>query len=359
MIRLATVFSGIGAPEEAFEQLGLDFQIVFACDNGERELKKSYDEIMADTEGFTPDDRIEYVNRLYVESRKTNNVKLSYFANHNITEDRWFEDIRFIDGTRYRGAVDILIGGSPCQSFSTYGKKQGLEDTRGTLFFHYASLIRDIHPKVFIYENVIGLTTHDSGKTWETINEVFDELEYTTFPMILNAKDYGLPQDRKRIFVVGFRNDLGIEEFTSPDTIELTTTAEDYLDDNVDLMYYLGKKGFEWVTTPSKHQNRTRANREIIGCQTANQQFNWIGDLRLEIPTQEMRNDERIYIGEYEGQEMVARKMTPSECLKLMGFDDFQIVVTDKQAYRQSGNSIAVPVMKALITKICNTIDFE
>ncbi len=230
MIRLATVFSGIGAPEEAFEQLGLDFNIVFACDNGERDLKKTYDEIMEETQGYTSEQRIEYVNKLYTATKKENYVKQSYFANHNITEDRWYEDVRFIDGTRYRDQVDVLIGGSPCQSFSTYGKKQGFEDTRGTLFFHYASLIRDIHPRVFIYENVVGLITHDSGKTWSRINEVFDELEYTTFPMILNAKDYGLPQDRKRIFVVGFRDDLGIEEFTSPETIELTTTAEDYLD---------------------------------------------------------------------------------------------------------------------------------
>lgn len=358
MIRLATVFSGIGAPEEAFEQLGLDFNIVFACDNGERDLKKTYDEIMEETQGYTSEQRIEYVNKLYTATKKENYVKQSYFANHSITEDRWYEDVRFIDGTRYRDQVDILIGGSPCQSFSTYGKKQGFEDTRGTLFFHYASLIRDIHPRVFVYENVVGLITHDSGKTWSRINEVFDELEYTTFPMVLNSKDYGLPQDRKRVFVVGFRNDLGINEFTPPETVALNTTAEDYLEDNVDLIYYLGKKGFEWVTTPSKHQNRTRANRDIIGCQTANQQFNWIGDLRLEVPTDRIRNDERIYIGEYEGREMVARKMTPSECLRLMGFEDFQIVVSDKQAYRQSGNSIAVPVMIALITKICDTVDF-
>ncbi|MCH5296911.1 MAG: DNA (cytosine-5-)-methyltransferase [Ruminococcus sp.] len=359
MINLATVFSGIGAPEEAFRQLGLDFHIIFACDNGERELKKSYDEIMLETDGLSSQERIKYVNKLYEDTKKVNYVKQSYFANHEITEDRWYEDVRFIDGTQYREKVDILIGGSPCQSFSTYGKKQGLEDTRGTLFFHYASLIRDIQPLVFIYENVVGLKTHDSGRTWEKIKEVFEDLEYKTFPMILNSVDYGLPQNRNRIFVVGFRNDLNIEEFTTPEPIELTTKAKDYLSPNVDLKYYLGKKGFEWVTTPAKHQSRTRANRDIIGCQTANQQFNWIGDMRLETPTEEMRNNENIYVGEYEGKELVARKMTPDECLRLMGFENFNIVVNDKNAYRQSGNSIAVPVMKALISKICDTVDFE
>lgn len=359
MINIATVFSGIGAPEEAFRQLDLEYNILFACDNGERELSKTYEEILQETEGFTYEDRINYVNKLYDDTKKVNYVKKSYFANYNIDEDRWYEDVRFIDGKRYKEQVDFLIGGSPCQSFSTYGKKRGLEDTRGTLFYHYATLIKDMQPKVFIYENVLGLTTHDSGKTWEKIKEVFQELEYSIFPMKLNSVDYGLPQNRNRIFVIGFRHDLNVEEFTQPDKVELTTTAEDYLLDNVDLSYYLGKKGFEWVTTPSKHQSRTRANRDVIGCQTANQQFNWIGDLRLESPTDEIRNNERIYIGEYEGQEMVARKMTPSECLRLMGFENFKIVVNDKNAYRQSGNSIAVPVMKALIKKICDTINLE
>ena len=187
MINIATVFSGIGAPEEAFRQLDIDFNIVFACDNGERELDKTYDEIMEKTREMTSNERIEYVNKLYENTNKPNYVKKSYFANHDISEDRWYEDVRFIDGEKYRDVVDILIGGSPCQSFSTYGKKQGLEDTRGTLFFHYAKLIQDIQPKVFIYENVVGLKTHDSGRTWEKINEVFEELEYNTFPMILNS----------------------------------------------------------------------------------------------------------------------------------------------------------------------------
>lgn len=359
MINLATVFSGIGAPEEAFKQLGIDINIVFACDNGERELDKTYDEIIEATKEMTSEKRKEYVDELYKKTNKPNFVKKSYFANHNITEDKWYEDVRFIDTEKYKNRVDIIIGGSPCQSFSTYGKKGGLKDTRGTLFFYYADLIKNVQPKVFIYENVVGLKTHDSGKTWNKINEVFDDLKYTTFPMVLNSVDYGLPQNRKRIFIVGFRDDLNISEFTEPEHVELTTTVKDYLSKKVDLKYYLGQKGFEWVTTPSKNQSRTRANRDIIGCQTANQQFNWIGDLRLEKPTDEMKENKNIYVGNYKGQELVARKMTPSECLRLMGFQNFNIVVNDKNAYRQSGNSIAVPVLKALIEKICRTIHLK
>lgn len=356
MIRLATVFSGIGAPEEALKQLGENFDVVFACDNGERELKVTYDEIMEATLDMSYEERLQYVSSLYKKTNKENFVKQSYFANHDIDEDRWFEDVRFIDGKKYTGKVDILVGGSPCQSFSTYGKKQGFEDTRGTLFFFYANLIQTIRPKVFIYENVPGLKTHDKGNTWNRIQEIFKELDYDIYDAVLNASDYGLPQNRERVFVVGFDRRLGITDYVFPDEIELTKKATDYLDTEVPLSYYLGKKGFEWVTTREKHQGRSRVNRDVIGCQTANQQFNWTGDFRLETPTEEMRNDERIFIGNYEGQECVARKLTPAECLRLMGFNDFKIVVNDNNAYRQSGNSIAVPVLKALFRSIIDII---
>ena len=302
---------------------------------------------------------LEFVNKLYLQTGKENYVKRSYFANNTIDETQWFEDARFIDGTRYRGNVDILVGGSPCQSFSTYGKKQGFEDTRGTLFFHYASLIRDIHPKVFIYENVVGIMSHDKGNTWKRIQEIFKDLYYDIYPTILNAKDYGLPQVRQRVFVVGFDKTLNVKDFKFPKPITLEKKATDYLSQTVDLKYYLGKKGFEWVTTKEKHQGRSRVNRDVICCQTANQQFNWTGDFRLETPTPEMRADGRIYVGTYDGEECVARKLTPDECLRLMGFENFRIAVNDVNAYRQSGNSIAVPVLKFIFKAILEKINFE
>lgn len=221
MIRLATVFSGIGAPEEALKQLNEEFNIVFACDNGERELSATYEEILDQTKELSYEEKLEFVNKLYLQTGKENYVKRSYFANNTIDETQWFEDARFIDGTRYRGNVDILVGGSPCQSFSTYGKKQGFEDTRGTLFFHYASLIRDIHPKVFIYENVVGIMSHDKGNTWKRIQEIFKDLYYDIYPTILNAKDYGLPQVRQRVFVVGFDKTLNVKDFKFPKPITL------------------------------------------------------------------------------------------------------------------------------------------
>ena len=163
MIKIATVFSGIGAAEQALKQMGVDHEIVFACDNGERYLKESEEEIREYLSAFPKEQQEQKINELYDKTGKVNNVKKSYFANYNITEDRWFQDIRFVDGNPYKGQVDLFIGGSPCQSFSTYGHKLGLEDTRGTLFYDFARLVSEINPKVFIYENVPGLLNHDNG----------------------------------------------------------------------------------------------------------------------------------------------------------------------------------------------------
>ena len=167
-IRLATVFSGIGAIEQAFKRLHIDHEIVFACDNGE--IVIDYDaekerKIVCSLNSIK--EKREYVDNLYTSKvRKNNFVKISYMANygHLLKDSNFFQDIRLLDGRDFRNKVDILVGGSPCQSFSTVGFQGGLEDTRGTLFYDYANLIKDVNPKVFIYENVRGLTTHDKVK---------------------------------------------------------------------------------------------------------------------------------------------------------------------------------------------------
>ena len=178
MIRIATVFSGIGAAEQALQQLGVEHEIVFACDNGERYLKQSFEEISSILDNFSGEYREQALRLLYESTGKPNNVKKSYFANYDIDESRWFEDIRFVDGKPYKGQVDLFVGGSPCQSFSTYGHKRGLEDTRGTLFYDYARLVKEIQPKAFIFENVTGMLTHDNKRTWQVIKDTFDMLNY-------------------------------------------------------------------------------------------------------------------------------------------------------------------------------------
>ena len=354
MLKVATVFSGIGAAEQALKQLGVKHKIVFACDNGERYLDIDEKEIKKELENVEKNEKENYIKNLYDETGKKNNVKVSYFANYNIGEDQWFEDVRFIDGKQYYNKVDLFIGGSPCQSFSTYGKRLGLEDTRGTLFYDYARLIGEIQPKVFIFENVTGLLNHNKGETWKTIKRVFSDLNYHISDSILNAQDYGLPQMRKRVFVVGIKDDLSSSKLVFSKGKKLDIFAEDLLDKEVPNKYYLPFKGFRYVTEHKRNEGRARVNRDVIGCQTANQQFNWTGDFRVESPKKEHYEDKRIYIGEYFGEAAVARKLTPQECLRLMGFKDFEIKVPDQVLYRQVGNSIAVPVLKSILKDILN-----
>lgn len=128
--------------------------------------------------------------------------------------------------------------------------------------------------------------------------------------------------------------------------------STDLLEKEVPNKYYLPEKGFKWTTDVSRNKNKSRINRDIIGCQTAVQQFNWSGDFRLEPAQSIHRKDPKIYIGKKDGQDMVVRKLMPIECLRLMGFKNFKIVVDDNTMYRQSGNSVAVPVLKAILDEI-------
>lgn len=361
-INIGTVFSGIGAPEQALKKLGVPNNIVFACDNGEIEIDKTFDEIRSLINGMNDSEANEFVKNLYLKTKKHNFVKDSYFANYDIDESNWYEDIRFLNGNKYKDKIDILVGGSPCQSFSIIGKRAGLEDTRGTLFYDFARLIKETQPKVFIYENVPGMLVHDKGKTWSVISEVFDSLGYKIYKDLLNAEDFGIPQNRKRLFVVGFKNHE--VNFSFPAPKPLSTTLDDYLEDNrkVDAKHYLGKKGFEFVTS-SKYKNRARVNAKIIQTQKANQQFNWNGDFVF-VPYKEIKDISQItcraYKGEWEGKEGVIRQLTYKECLRLMGFpDDFKVVVPNVPAYRQAGNSIVVNVLEEIFREIMKVVDFN
>jgi len=358
-IRLATVFSGIGAIEQALYKMNIDYEVIFACDNGERELKMSYDEIEDACKGFSYEQKQKYVNDLYDATGKENFVKQSYCANYDIQDNSWYEDIRFVDGNKYKKEVDFFVGGSPCQSFSISGKRRGLEDTRGTLFYDFARLVKEIEPRVFIYENVPGMLSHDGGNTWKIISETFDELGYSWKLFKLNAKNYGIPQNRTRIYVVGIRNDLGITVDFDVPKIELTTETKDYLDKFVDDIYYHGEKGFKWITKPKSLEKRVSINSKIARTQAANQQFNWCGDMVFEKESDRVFSD-KVYHGEFKGELGVARKLTPRECLRLMGFsDDFKIVVDDNKMYRQSGNSIVVNVLQAITERIIETGVFD
>lgn len=369
-IRLATMFSGIGAIEHAFQRLKLNHRIVFAGDIDEK-------------------------------------CKQSYFANYNINPEDWFTDAREFDARKYRGQVDLLVGGAPCQAFSMVGKRLGFEDARGTLFYEFARVISETQPKVFIFENVKGLTNHDGGRTWSVIHGIFSELGYQVCYQVLNSKDYGIPQHRERIFCIGFKEK---RNFSFPAPVSLEYRMYDFLEDYVDTKYFLREKGIKFVTS---HKNRekfyTQINGDIQLCQKRNQQFNWHGDFvyhpvaenepsdeafdefvfnvkeveekyylsekvakyvltpgtknfRTSIETdldvarpllQSMHKMHRAGVDNYVTFKGRIRKLTPRECMRLMGFKDtYKIVVSDTSAYQQAGNSIVVDVLIALLKQM-------
>lgn len=351
----------------------------------------------------TLEEQKKYVDELYKGQDNKNKVRQSYLANYNIGEDKFHWNVSFLDGKHFKNQIDLFVGGSPCQSFSLVGKQAGLDDTRGTLFYEYARLVGEIKPKVFIYENVKAVLSNDNGKTWETMKKIFDDLGYNWNCQILNAKNYGVPQNRERLFVVGFRKDLNTKNFIFPEPIKLKTKMKDYLLDNVSGKYYLPKKGVEFVTSDRNLDKRfTQIDGEIQLCQKKNQQFNWHGDfifveenkdkerliedlgkyflsekvkkyvlstgtkgfyskpkIDLEIARpllQSMHKMHRAGVDNYVTTEGRLRKLTPRECLRLMGFcDSFEIIVSDTSIYQQAGNSIVVDVLMKILEKVFDT----
>jgi DNA (cytosine-5)-methyltransferase 1 len=359
-LNIGTLFSGIGAVEHAFHRLNLNHNIIFA----------------GDLDKF---------------------VKQSYFANygHKLSQEDWHTDVNHFKAEKYKGQLDLLLGGSPCQSFSMVGKRGGFADTRGTLFHEFIRVVNETQPKVFIYENVKGLINHDSGNTWSVVKRTFSDLGYKFYPMILNARDYGIPQNRERVFVVGFLDHS--VDFNIPQKIECALTMQDLLEDYIESKYFLKEKGVKFVTSEKNRLKRyTQINGNIALCQKANQQFNWHGDFIYDELVFDVREvEEKYYLSEKVKDYVLAggtknfktstdtdlsiarpllqsmhkmhragvdnyvthkgriRKLTPRECLSLMGFDhSFKQVVSDTQMYRQAGNSIVVNVLMALLKEM-------
>jgi DNA (cytosine-5)-methyltransferase 1 len=356
-LTIASVFSGVGAFEHALKRLKVKHEIAFACDNGE--IETNFDENTAEMLNNIKDNDLlqNKIKELYKNTNEQNFVKETYFNNYKINEQNWYEDIRYLDGTKWKNKVDIFVGGSPCQSFSIMGKRAGLSDARGTLFYDYARLINTIKPKVFIFENVYGMLSHDKGKTWKVIQEVFNSLDYKIHSKVLNSIDFSIPQDRKRLFVVGFKDSNN--DFSFPKSFNLETKFNDYLEKKVAVKYFLPKKGFEFVTNP-KYKNRARVNPSIMQTQKANQQFNWNGDFVFHTKDEIVKlygENSNIYIEKFNGISGGIRKLTPRECFNLMGFSkDFKVHQRDVSAYRQAGNSIVVNILEALLHQILEAL---
>lgn len=260
---------------------------------------------------------------------------------------------------------DILCAGFPCQAFSLAGKKLGFAETRGTLFFDVAEILRRYQPKAFFLENVKGLAIHDKGKTLKTILNTLDEVGYIVpEPQIVNAMYFGVPQHRERIYIVGFRKDLGIkaDDFTYPEQKEVTKKWIDVREENpVPAKYYLSTT---YQQTLINHKARHAAKGNGFGYDIIpndgiahaivvggmGRESNLVIDFRQKnlTPTTNIKGTVNT-----DGW----RKMTPREWARLQGYpDNFKIVVADASAYKQFGNSVAVPAIQATAEQLLITL---
>lgn len=346
-IRLATTFSGIGAIEYAFKRLGLNYEILFAGDINE-------------------------------------NCKKSYLANYDLEETNWHGDVTQFDAKKFRNQVDLLVGGAPCQAFSSVGNQLGFEDTRGTLFREFARVIKECKPKVFIFENVQGLYRHDNGKTWNVISNTFkDYCGYKIFFRRLNSKNYGIPQHRERLYCIGFRDS---EEFLFPAPIECPYRMYDFMEDYRDGKYYVPEydckvltQNMDRVTGLASGELSPLFNEFVFKCADVEDKHylsksvadyvlaggskgfktSTKTDLDIARPLlQTMHKMHRAGVDNYvtynksKGIDGI-RRLTPKECLRLMGFrDDFKEVVANTSLYMQAGNSIVVDVLIALLKQL-------
>ncbi len=354
-LKVGTDFSGIGAPEQALKNLGIDFESAFAC-----EIDK--------------------------------HARQSYLAIHDKPK-RFYNDITKRDHKEVE-QLDLYVAGFPCQSFSIAGQRKGFDEARGTLFFDVAEFIRINQPKCFILENVKGLLSHDKGRTYQTITDILtngggtlngqisidlfdDGLGYHVYAQVLNTKDYGVPQNRERIFIVGFKD---FRQFSFPIKEQLQLRLRDMLQDNLESKYYLSDKQLQSLTE-SKHEHASRIHdveksSPTIMAKSGGGHEPFIKVCQLnpskESGRQQPYQQNRIYDCNglipalSAGKEVLGgniintskiRRLTPLECWRLQDFPDDAFfkaadVCSDTQLYKQAGNSITVAVIQKIIQKI-------
>lgn len=316
--KIAAFFSGVGGIELGFEQTGF-FKTIFANE-------------------FDKNAGITY---------QLNNPETPFDS----------RDIHDVLPTELPNNIDIMVGGFPCQAFSIAGYQKGFEDERGDLFFELLRLIKSKKPQAIFIENVKNMVTHDNGNTFKVIREALTINGYFIKWKVMNSKDYGnIPQNRERIYIVGFLSQQAYNDFSFPEEIPLQTSIKDIIDFNqsVDEKYYYSasKNIFynileEEITDSSTiyqwRRQYVRKNKNgVVPTLTAN-----MGTGGHNVPLI-LTNDSKI------------RKLTPKETFNAQGFPkDFLLPknVSDGQLYKQAGNSVVVPVIKRIATRIAKALN--
>lgn len=331
---LATIFSGIGVAEMAHRKVFGCSGTIFAC-----EIDKF--------------------------------ARLSYEANAgNYQNAPFYEDVRTLDATKYRGQIDVLVGGSPCQDFSIAGERAGTEGDRGNLIWQYYRIVKECRPEVFVFENVKGFLSIEKGKAYVNFLNALRDLGYHCHAEILNTKDYGIPQNRERLYVVGFLDADRYFSFHFSPKKPLKLTLGDMLEPCVDEKYFLSERAIAGMKKENpKFKRQFRPVSEFGGVSntlTTNQGarrtdtfiiqrprgFNKGGELELcpTISTNSFAQNNPLC-----GERI--RKLTPRECLRLQGIDDdFKIVVSDTQIYKQAGNAMSQNVVEMILGQIVGSL---
>jgi len=260
---------------------------------------------------------------------------------------------------------DMLCGGFPCQPFSIAGDKKGFNDTRGTLFFDIARIIKYHTPKVVVLENVKNFKNHDKGRTLKTVLKTLEDMGYSTNWEILNAKDFGVPQNRERTIIVGDKN--GIEFDFSKISTSTSPKIADILESNRDDFEYLDESEYTLIQNPKKQlsglifsgyrnkkirKNGVRENTEHLS--RVHKQPNRIYSSEGTHPTLSSQEPTGRYFIYHNGK---VRKLTLLECYRLMGFpDDFKKIGTTSKQYNGVGNSIVVPMVVKIAKEVNNQL---
>ena len=324
MLKVLSLFSGIGAFEKALENLSIKHEVLAYC-----EIDK-------------------YASK-------------AYSIIHDIPESKNLIDVTKVDILDIEDTVDLITYGFPCQDISSAGKQKGFIDeeghrTRSGLFFEALRIIDDYRPKFAIAENVKALTSKKFKEEFETVLESLDEVGYNNYWAVLNAKDYGIPQNRERVFIISIRKDID-KGFTFPDPMPLKLKLENILDNKVNESFYLSSYAIRNLIILPKSKGR---DIKVIGsvnpdknCQDRTRILDVTG-ISQSLRATDYKDPPKIL----DKQNDRIRKLTPTECYKLMGFaaNDCEKCshegISNTQLYKQAGNSIVVNVLKAIFKKL-------
>lgn len=339
-LRVLSLFSGIGAPEKALKNIGVDFELVNYC-----EIDK-------------------YASK-------------SYSLIHDVSEELNLRDITKIDMDKLRD-FDLLTHGSPCQDFSAVGKQAGGDigsETRSSLMWNTVEIIRHCKPKYVIWENVKNVLSKKHIHNFEKYINKLNELGYKSYHKVLNASDYGIPQNRQRLFVISILNDE--HDFEFPKQIELTTSLKDLLENDVDEKYNLKsikdffiRNSFDMEAKGNgfRFSPHVKQNANIACCITTRAGARMDDNFILDIPSDRLKYEFSLASGNKEFldekwvENLKIRKLTPKECWRLMGFDDSDVDkciaanISNTQLYKQAGNSIVVDVLEHIFRSLLYNI---